>query len=275
MMEKEPEFFDFAAEVGLTKHLGGIEATRELLARCQISGGETILDVGCGVGATPAFIAREYGCRVYGIDIREHMVERANETAQREGVPDLVQCRVGDAQDLPFENDRFDAVITESVTAFPEDKQKAVREYVRVTKPGGFVGLNESAWLRFPPPPDVQAWASQEIGAAVQPLTPEEWQTLLENAGLVGVTASISPITTSDEAKGIMARYGFRGMLRVLRRTLALYLRSADYRQFVRRVREGGITPENLDQYFGYGLFVGRKPPGTTASRTTEHLSGG
>jgi ubiquinone/menaquinone biosynthesis C-methylase UbiE len=171
-----------------------------------------------------------------------------------------VECRFGDAQDLPFEDAFFDAVITESVTAFPEDKQKAVNEYVRVTKPGGYIGLNESTWLKFPPPPEMKAWASQDLGASVKPLTPEAWTSLLENAELEEIKMVTSPISVSDEAKGIVGRYGYLGMFRVLRRTLSLFIRNEDYRRFVKSVREEGITPENLDQYFGYGLFVGRKP---------------
>jgi len=38
-MEKEQHFFDFAAEVGLTKHLGGLEATEKLIELCQIGEG--------------------------------------------------------------------------------------------------------------------------------------------------------------------------------------------------------------------------------------------
>ncbi len=49
------------------------------------------------------------------------------------------------------------------------------------------------------------------------------------------------------------------GMLRVLWRMLLLYARSPAYRKFVKGVREGGVTPENLEEYFGYGFFVGRK----------------
>jgi ubiquinone/menaquinone biosynthesis C-methylase UbiE len=259
-MEKEPEFFDFAAEVGLTKHLGGLEMTRELLRLCNVSGGERILDVGCGVGATAAYIAKEYHCHVFGIDIKSRMVERAMETAKRERVSELVDCRVGDAQELPFEDDYFDVVITESVTAFPEDKQKAVDEYVRVTRPGGYIGLNESTWLKYPPPPEVEAWAKQEIGASVEPLSPERWKSLLENAGLIDITILTSPISVANEARGNIERYGTLGMIRILRRTFSLYLRNKYYRQFVKRVREQGIVPTNLVDYFGYGLFVGQKP---------------
>ena len=170
-MENEPTFFGFAAEVGLTKHIGGVEATEALMELCHIGTGKYVLDVGCGAGVTPCFIAQRYDCRVVGVDINERMVERSKERAQREKAADRVEFRVADAQDLPFEDALFDAVITESVTSFPEDKQKAVNEYVRVTKPGGYVGLNESVWLKAPPPPEVMAWTSQNVGANVQPLT--------------------------------------------------------------------------------------------------------
>jgi len=258
-MEKEPTFFDFAAEVGLTKHIGGVEATDELMELCHVDQGSYVLDVGCGAGVTPCYIAKKYECRVVGVDINPGMVKRSQERAEREGVADRVDFKVADAQDLPFEDALFDAVITESVTSFPEDKQKAVNEYARVTKPGGYVGLNESVWLKVPPPPEVVAWAKQDVGYNVKPLTNEAWTGLLETAGLRDITTKTYEINAKDEAKGILRRYGLGGMLRVWWRTLLLYLRSPAYRRFVKRVRQTGLVPDNLEQYFGYGLFVGHK----------------
>jgi arsenite methyltransferase len=258
-VDNEPTFFDFAAEVGLTKHIGGVEATEALVELCHIARGKYVLDVGCGVGVTPCYVAQKHGCRVVGVDISERMVERARERAQRENVADRVEFRVADAQDLPFEDALFDAVTTESVTSFPEDKQKAVNEYVRVTKPGGYVGLNESVWLKVPPPPEVVAWAEQDVGYNVEPLTADGWVGLLEGAGLREITARTYEIDTKDEARGILGRYGWGGMLRIWWGMLRLYARSPAYRRFVKRVRQTGVVPENLDQYFGYGLFVGQK----------------
>lgn len=257
-MKDQPGFFDLAAEVGLTKHIGGLEATDELARLCHIGQGSHVLDVGCGVGATPCLLAKKSGCRVMGVDISAGMVERSRERARREKVEDRVEFRVADAEHLPFDDALFDAVITESVTAFPEDKQRAVNEYVRVTRPGGYVGLNESAWLRVPVPPAIVAWAAQEVGATVRPLTADAWTSLLEVAGLTDITTRTFAINTRDEARGILRRYGLGGMLAVLGRTSLLYAKSPAYRQFVKRVRAGGVTPDNLEQYFGYGLFVGR-----------------
>jgi SAM-dependent methyltransferase len=258
-MEKQQTFFDFAAKVGITKHIGSLEATQALIELCHIGEGKCVLDVGCGVGVTPCSIARRYGCRVVGVDILEGMIERSKERAKREGVMDRVEFRVADAQDLPFEDGLFDAVITESVTAFPEDKQKAVNEYVRVTKPEGYVGLSESTWLKVPPPPELIAWASQDLGANIKPLTSSEWVGLLESAGLGEIVAKTYAINVRNEARGMSRRYGWGGMLGILCRMFSLYATSPAYRKFVKEVRENEITPANLDEYFGYGLYVGRK----------------
>jgi arsenite methyltransferase len=259
-MEHGEHFFDFAAEVGLTKHLGGAGATEELVALCHIDAGSYVLDVGCGAGVTPCALVKRHGCRVMGVDISPQMIERSRERAGRERVADRVEFRVGDAQQLPFEDDLFDAVITESVTAFPADKAGAVAEYARVTRPGGYVGLNESTWRKVPPPPEVVAWAGQDLGASVKPLTSEEWAGLLQGAGLEEITVRTCAITARSEGRGILQRYGWSGMLRVLGRMLALYARDPAYRRFVKEVRGKGVMPENLEEYFGYGLYVGRKP---------------
>lgn len=257
-METQPGFFDFAAEVGLTKHIGGVEATEALIERCHISRGSYVLDVGCGVGVTPCFIAKKHGCRVVGVDISERMIERSKERAKKEKATDRVEFRVADAQDLPFEDHIFDAVLSESVIAFSEEKQKVINEYLRVTKPGGYVGLNEATWLKVPPPPDVVAWVSQDIGYNAKPLTVDEWTGLLETAGAKEITVRTYKINTQDEARGLLRRYGLGEMLRVMWRMRLLYTKNPAYRSFVKGVRESGIIPENLEEYFGYGLFVGQ-----------------
>jgi ubiquinone/menaquinone biosynthesis C-methylase UbiE len=258
-LNDKQEFFDFAAEVGLTKHFGGVGSTEALAEMCRIGEGSYVLDVGCGVGVTPCFLARRYGCRVVGVDIRPAMVERSRERARKEGLADKVEFRVADAQCLPFEDNLFDAVTTESVTAFPADKQKAVDEYARVTRPGGYVGLAEATWRKVPPPPELVEWVAQDVGATVMPLTPEAWVEMLRTAGLQDIAERLFPVNVQNEAKEIVHRYGWGGMFSVIARMLALYARNPAYRRFVKQTRQGGIVPASLNEYFGYGLYAGRK----------------
>lgn len=70
-MKETPGFFDFAAEVGLTKHIGGVAATEMLIDLCHIGKGSKVLDVGCGVGVTACYLAKKWGCSVVGVDISE------------------------------------------------------------------------------------------------------------------------------------------------------------------------------------------------------------
>ena len=131
--------FDYQARIGLTMHLGGVPATRELVKLCQVLPGFNVLDVGSGAGRTPVLLAKEYGVHVIGVDLHPGMVSVATRLIRQEKLEGQVRFRQADVQALPFEENTFDAVIAESVLAFVPDKQRAVSEFLRVVKPGGYV----------------------------------------------------------------------------------------------------------------------------------------
>jgi len=105
--DPELAYFELQAYIGTTKHMGGFATTRELIELCHVNQDAYVLDVGCGVGATACYLAKRYGCRVVGVDLRESMIERSNERARKEGVED----RVVDAQNLPFGDATVDVVV--------------------------------------------------------------------------------------------------------------------------------------------------------------------
>lgn len=112
------KYLDMQAYVGITKHIGGREATDELLALCHIENAHEALNLGCGIGIGCAYIAKKHGCRVVGVDISQKMIEWSRKRAHEERVEDKVEFRVADILDLPFGAGRFDAVIVESAVAF-------------------------------------------------------------------------------------------------------------------------------------------------------------
>lgn len=258
-MKEKKNVFDFAAQVGLTKQLGGLKTTDELIALCYIDSSCEVLDVGCGVGVTPCYLAKKIGCTVVGVDILDGMIEWSKKQAERQGVTNRTTFRVADAQELPFEDNRFDAVITESVTSLMKDQPKALQEYVRVTKPGGHVGMNESTWLKSSPPPEVVAWWSVEYGGTPQFHTAEDWVRLMKSAGLKQVTDKTYNISFSSGFTDLVNRYGLWEMLKVYGRMFSLYRRSPEYREFLGNVKESGRMPEGTMEYFGYGIYVGQK----------------
>lgn len=261
MESKKPEtsspeisYFELQAYVGTTKHMGGLETTKELIELCHINEDTYVLDVGCGVGATACYLAKRYGCRVVGVDISERMIDRANERAKREGVEDSVEFRVAGAQDLPFENALFDAVISESVLTFIKDKQRVVGECALMTRPGGYVGLNEELWIETPPAPMVeQVRRIWDIKPDIPTL--EGWMGLLEGAGLRDVVVRTYKFSARRESSQIQ-RYRFQDMWRMFYRTLFLYIKNPTFRKYMAERR---YLPKDLFEYLGYAIFVGRK----------------
>ncbi len=251
--------FDFQAYVGLTKHMGGLAATEELFRLCEISSDDEVMEAGCGVGQTSVLLAKRHGCRVVGVDISQDMIDRAWERARRAGVEEQVEFRVADIVDLPFEDGRFDVVFGESITSFAADHAKAISEYARVVKSGGLVGLNESTWLQ-PPSSELIAWFEQDMAPNARTHTAEEWEALLEGAGLRDLVVQTSTMDMRQEFRGILRRYGLGGFIQSIGRMLVLYAHNPEYRAFVREIREGGVAPPDVADYLGYGLYIGRKP---------------
>ena len=222
-MSEIKNVFDFQAQVGLTKHMGGLPATHEMVRLCQILPEYHVLDVGCGAGQTPVYLAKEYDLEMVGVDIHPGMVAASRELAHREKVADKVQFWQADAQDLPFEDETFDAVLVESVTAFPPDQQQAVWEYARVLKPGGYLGMNESAYLQPNPPPEIQAWVGQEAAMHACIHTSQGWQALIKNAGLEMMAVRLFPLDVKKEAAQIIKRYGMRNLVRTWSRASMIF----------------------------------------------------
>jgi len=252
--------FDYQARIGLTMHLGGVPATRELVKLCHVLPGFNVLDVGSGAGRTPVLLAKEYGVRVMGMDQHPGMVSVATRLVRQEHLEGQVRFRQGDAQALPFEDNTFDAVIAESVTVFVPDKQKAISEYLRVVKPGGYVGINEVTFLQPDPPQEILEWAANDFGLKAEPLFSHQWEMLLNQAGLRSLTRRLFPLNLRNQTSQTLKRYGMRGMAQTWRRSLGLYLQHPEARKIMRVGSDG--YPKGLMDYLGYGLYVGRKPDG-------------
>jgi len=250
-------YFTLQSSWGLTKHMGGLEATKELIELCHVDKSSYVLDVGCGVGITACYIAKEYDCKVVAVDISEEMIKRAEERAKRRDVEDKVEFKVADAQALPFEDDLFDAVISESVNAFIENKQKAINEYKRVTKVGGYVGFNEVTWIKLPPPELVE-YLSLALGGA-EFLTSEGWKSLLKEAGFSNIIARTYKTTAWRQWASEVKEIDVRDFLSAWGRFLLLSLKSQEVRKYIKEICKPPKSIFRIFKYFGYGIYVGRK----------------
>ncbi len=100
--------------------------------------GRRVLEVGCGTGNISLALARR-GARVTGVDLSFPMLARAQHKASREGLA-LGFIR-GAAGSLPFADTHFDGVISILALDFIPERAGALREMVRVLRPGGFLAV--------------------------------------------------------------------------------------------------------------------------------------
>lgn len=110
----------------------------QLAEAAALHPGQRVLDVACGNGNTALAAARRF-CDVVGVDYVPMLLEEGRERARAEGL--AVDYREGDAENLPFPDASFDAVLSTLGVMFAPDQQKAAEELMRVCKPGGTIGM--------------------------------------------------------------------------------------------------------------------------------------
>lgn len=108
-----------------------------LLDAAGVGLGQSVLDVACGTGILARTAVARVGPtgRVTGLDLNEGMLTVARRLSTD------IEWRQGDAQNLPFSDDRFDVVLCQSALMFFPDATQALREMARVCTPGGVVGV--------------------------------------------------------------------------------------------------------------------------------------
>lgn len=162
-------------------HIRGRAATLDLARAAQINRAMTVLDVGSGLGGPARTLASEYGCQVRGVDLTEEYCRAARMLTDLLGLSHLLQFQQGDALNLPFQADSFDAVWTEHVAMNIADKGRLYSEMFRVLKPGGTLAIYDvlrgpTAPVHFPVP-----WARTSETSFLA--SPEELRTELAEAG--------------------------------------------------------------------------------------------
>jgi len=150
------------------------EEAEAFVARRKLGRGLNVLDAACGSGNLTIPAART-GARVTGLDLVPELLAEAAGWARLEHVP--VDVREGNVEEMPFEDARFDVVLSMFGLMFAARPERVMAELARVTRPGGQVAL--ANWTRagfvgrmlamhverVPPPPGVPSpllWGDEE-----------------------------------------------------------------------------------------------------------------
>ncbi|EGQ3526190.1 class I SAM-dependent methyltransferase [Staphylococcus pseudintermedius] len=137
----EVEKLDFSSLVGIVREpnmcSGGRETIRRIIIEGNIAPDSKILEVGSNTGFSSIEFANVLpNSKVIGIDINKQSVEFSKQKAKKYLVNN-VEFIHSDARNLPFEDNSFDVVFVSNVTSFINEKETAIKEYLRVLRPGG------------------------------------------------------------------------------------------------------------------------------------------
>ncbi len=151
---------------------GIADSIEHCVLRLNPQPGERILDLSTGTGWTSRVVARR-GATVVGVDIAGDLLEAARANAAAANLP--IEYQLGDAENLPFDEGAFDAVVSTCGVMFASRPEAAAAELARVCRKGGRIAL--TTWLsdgnlfkmfqvmrRYMPPPPSPA-----------PPSPFEW----------------------------------------------------------------------------------------------------
>ena len=122
------------ATIGTTLQIVG----EQLAEAIDLRASQTVLDVAAGNGNVSLAAARRW-CEVTSTDYVESLLARGRRRAEAEGLK--IKFQIADAEDLPFPDASFDAVVSTFGGMFSPDQDRTAEELVRVCKPGGRVGL--------------------------------------------------------------------------------------------------------------------------------------
>lgn len=173
--------------IGLTRETnrppGGIETLRRVAQAAFLRPEHTVLEIGTSTGFTAIELARVTGAKVTGIDINPVALQEAGERAERFQVAHLVTFKQIDATALGLPDDTFDLVFCGNVTSLVSQRERALREYRRVLRPGKYLAAVPMYYVREPSAELVQR-VSEAIQVSITPHPREYWLRFFISDGL-------------------------------------------------------------------------------------------
>ncbi len=199
---------------------GGEVLYRSILRGVELSDASEFVVVPCGRGRGALFIAEATGAAGAGTDPDPVMVEVATRRVRRADLAERLHFETAPLEELPYQDAVFDLALGEIELGAARDPAAAVRELVRVTRPGGAVVLVQLVWTRALEA-ERQAELVERLG--VRPLVVVEWKQLLREAGVEGVMVEDWSDAASSQSQpsvlgGLAELFTLRGKLRLLPR---------------------------------------------------------
>ncbi len=164
-MENSSKYFEIFLEVqsGLPRQApGSDEFTLKALSYCDTLPEEPLLlDIGCGQGMQTLALAKALDCRIKAVDVVDEYLNILRERGQESSVSDSIKILNCDMNDLEFDPESFDLIWAEG-SAYIMGVEKALTNWRRFLKTGGYISFSELVWLKPDPPNEVTQFFQKE-----------------------------------------------------------------------------------------------------------------
>jgi len=177
-------------------------------ALARLNPGEVVLDLGSGGGIDVLLSARRVGPtgKAYGLDMTDEMLALANENKRKSGMEN-VDFLKGEIENIPLPDNSVDVIISNCVINLSADKDKVLREALRVLKPGGRFAVSDVV-TRGAIDPQIRQSVLLWVGCIAGALDEQEYRGKLAAAGFEQIDIEPTRIYKTEEARNILAAEG-------------------------------------------------------------------
>jgi arsenite methyltransferase len=174
-------------------------------ALAQLNAGETVLDLGSGGGIDVLLSARRVGPtgKAYGLDMTDEMLALANRNKRKAGVEN-VEFLKGEIEHIPLPDNSVDVIISNCVINLSADKDRVLREALRVLKPGGRFAVSDVV-TRGEMPPEIRKSVLLWVGCVAGALEEKEYRDKLAAAGFEKIEIEPTRIYHVEDAREFLS----------------------------------------------------------------------
>jgi len=174
-------------------------------ALATLNPGETVLDLGSGGGIDVLLSANRVGPtgKAYGLDMTDEMLALANENKRKAGVEN-VEFLKGEIENVPLPDNSVDVIISNCVINLSADKDRVLREALRVLKPGGRFAVSDVV-TRGSVPDEIRQNVLLWVGCVAGALEEDEYRAKLTAAGFENVEIEPTRVYRVEDAREFLA----------------------------------------------------------------------
>jgi SAM-dependent methyltransferase len=174
-------------------------------ALAKLSAGEIVLDLGSGGGIDVLLSAKRVGPtgKAYGLDMTDEMLALAAENKRKAGIEN-VEFLKGEIESIPLPDSSVDVVISNCVINLSADKDRVLREALRVLKPGGRFAVSDVV-TRGAMHPEIRKNVLLWVGCLAGALEENEYRSKLTDAGFENIEIEPTRIYRIEDAREFLS----------------------------------------------------------------------